>query len=118
MINLYGLKNCSTCKKAVTWLQDKGVEHTFTDYRDEPIPPASLIRYAQQLGGWEKLVNRASPTWRKLDPSEQAASSDEEWTSLIARNPALVRRPLTVYEDGTVSTGFNEARFSQKLLGG
>ena len=117
MMHLYGLKNCSTCKKAINWLDGHAVEYVFTDYREVPLAASDLVRYAQHLGGWEKLVNRASPTWRKLDAAEQAAVSDEQWTSLIARNPTLVRRPLTVYADGSVSTGFNEARFAKKLQG-
>lgn len=117
MIRLYGLSQCGTCKKALGWLDQQGVEHSFTDYRDQPISPADLVRYARQLGGWEKLVNRASPTWRKLTEVEQAAITDEQWKSLIARYPALVRRPLTVFADGSVSVGFNISRFQSQLDG-
>ena len=115
MIHLYGLKRCDTCKKALEWLAQAGVEHDFTDYREHPLDGPRLLAYARELGGWEKLVNRASTTWRNLNPSEKEPATDEQWLALIAAYPTLVRRPLTVYEDESVSVGFSEARFQQKL---
>lgn len=114
MIHLYGLKRCSTCKKALDWLTQAGIEHVFTDYREQPLDGEVLLAYARALGGWEKLVNRASTTWRNLDPSEKDPTTDDQWLALVASYPTLVRRPLTVYEDGSVSVGFSEARFAQK----
>jgi arsenate reductase-like glutaredoxin family protein len=39
---LYGLEKCSTCLKARAWLDEHGVKHKFVDYRDDPVPPATL----------------------------------------------------------------------------
>lgn len=114
-VKLYGLTKCSTCLKALAWLEQQGVAHTFQDYRDEPVAPSVLKEWAQALGGWEKLVNRASMTWRNLDQGLKNPASDQEWLALIAQYPALVRRPVTVYGDQTVSVGFNEKRFIEKL---
>ncbi len=116
MIHLYGLKRCTTCTKALDWLVKTGIEHEFSDYRDQPLDGKVLLKYARELGGWEKLVNRASTTWRNLDPSDKAPATDEQWLALIAAHPTLIRRPLTVYEDGSVSVGFDESRFQQKLV--
>jgi len=115
MMRLYGLKKCSTCQKAINWLKEQGVHHEFVDYRDEPIEPKDLKQYAEHLGGWEKLVNRASMTWRKLADHEREVHDDEQWQALIAQYPSLVRRPLAVHPDGSVTTGFNEKRFKEKL---
>lgn len=114
-MRLYGLKKCSTCQKAINWLKEQGVEHEFVDYRDQPLEPKDLKRYAEHLGGWEKLVNRASMTWRKLADHEREVYNDEQWQALIAQYPSLVRRPLAVHRDGSVTTGFNEKRFKDKL---
>src|SRR5690606_17582191 len=65
-VTLYGLKKCSTCIKAIKWLEQGGIAFDFIDYRDQPVEPKLLKAWAQELGGWEKLVNRASMTWRKL----------------------------------------------------
>lgn len=114
-MKLYGLPQCSTCVKARDWLTHNGVDHSFQDYRAQPIAPSNLKKWAQSLGGWEKLVNRASMTWRNLDVSRKEPQTDDQWLALIADFPALIRRPLAVYEDGSVTVGFNEKRFAEKL---
>ena len=110
-ITVYGLKTCDTCRKARRWLDRFGVEHAFVDYREQPVPAATLKDWAGQLGGWEKLVNKASTTWRNLLPQRKNPGSDPEWTLLIKEHPALVRRPVVVLDDGRVSVGFKDNLF-------
>lgn len=114
-VKLYGLAKCSTCIKAQAWLASHDVSYQFQDYRDQPVPAATLKAWSSTLGGWEKLVNRASMTWRHLDESLKSPGSEKEWLSLIAEYPALIRRPVAVYPDQSVTVGFNEKRFAEKL---
>ena len=113
-IELFGLSVCSTCRKARAWLDERGIAHTFTDYRDHPIAAGQLGAWAEALGGWPKLVNRASMTWRKLPPEQKEPADDAAWTSLIEAYPALVRRPV-VWDGATVSVGFSEKRFAERF---
>ena len=114
---LYGLDNCDTCKKARNWLVRFGVGHEFVDYRAQRIAPETLKAWAVQLGGWDKLVNHASTTWRTLPESRKTPRSDPEWTLLIKEYPALVKRPVLVTDDGAVSVGFTDNGFKQKFGG-
>jgi len=114
-IALHGLAKCSTCVKARNWLQEQGVQATFSDYRDHPLKPDDLVSWSRELGGWEKLVNRASMTWRNLPDERKAPASDAEWQALIAEFPALVRRPLAIWPDGSVTVGFTEKKFLERL---
>ena len=114
-VDLYGLAKCSTCAKARAWLDAHRIGHRFTDYRDEPVAPATLKAWARALT-WEKLVNRASYTWRDLTEQQKAASTDAQWLALIKEFPALVKRPVVV-KDGAVSVGFTEKKFKE-LFGG
>src|SRR5690606_33440542 len=91
-IRLYGLKRCSTCVKAMSWLQEQGIAYEFTDDRDQPVPASTLSDWQAQLGGWEKLVNRASMTWRNLPDERKTPQGDEQWLGLIAEFPALIKR--------------------------
>lgn len=113
IVQLYGLKKCSTCVKARAWLEEHGVAHGFTDYREQPVPPELLSAWAASLGGWEKLVNRASMTWRQLPDERKSPQSSEHWLELIAEFPALVRRPVAIDTDGKVSTGFSDKKYSE-----
>ncbi|HBI82266.1 Spx/MgsR family RNA polymerase-binding regulatory protein [Orrella sp. NBD-18] len=114
-IKLYGLNQCSTVAKAKAWLDAHSVQYEFQDYRAVPVPPATLKKWAKELGGWEKLVNRASMTWRNLDESLKTPDSDAQWLALIADYPAMVRRPVLVDASGAVSVGFNEKRYAAQF---
>ena len=65
MITLHGLDSCDTCRKARNWLARFEIEHHFVDYRTQRIAPETLKSWAAQLGGWDKLINKASTTWRQ-----------------------------------------------------
>lgn len=110
---LYGLDTCDTCRKARNWLKRSGVEHEFIDYRAQRVDPATLKDWAKQLGGWDKLVNKASTTWRSLPELRKSPGSDPEWTLLIREHPAVVKRPVVVMADGAVSVGFTDNDFKQ-----
>jgi Spx/MgsR family transcriptional regulator len=113
---VYGLDNCDTCRKARNWLNRAGVEHEFVDYREHRIEPATLKEWAKQLGGWDKLVNKGSTTWRNLPEMRKTPGSDPEWTLLIKEHPAIVKRPVVALPDGSVYLGFTHGTF-EKLFG-
>jgi Spx/MgsR family transcriptional regulator len=115
-LTLYGLETCDSCRKARNWLARFGVEHEFIDYRAQRVAPELLKDWAMQLGGWDKLVNRASTTWRTLPENRKTPGSEPEWTLLIKEYPALVKRPVVVSGDGRVSVGFTDNGF-KKLFG-
>ncbi len=115
MITLYGLTQCGTCDKAINWLARNGIAAEFVDYRAKPVPAATLKVWATQLGGWEKLVNRASMTWRNLADTRKSPASDPEWTLLIKEYPALVRRPVAVTDDGAVGVGFSDKQYALRF---
>lgn len=108
---LYGLDACDTCRKARNWLKRFDVAHAFVDYREHRVAPDVLRGWATQLGGWDKLVNKASTTWRNLPDARKSPGSDPEWTLLIREHPALVKRPVVLMPDGSVSVGFTDNGF-------
>ncbi len=116
MATLYGLKNCDTCKKALKWLDRFGVAHDFVDYRANLPAPETFVEWAGKAGGWDKLVNKSSTTWRQLPESRKAPGSDAEWKLLLREHPQLVRRPVVVLDDGGFAQGFSDNGF-KKLFG-
>lgn len=112
---VYGLETCDTCHKARNWLKRFGVAHRFIDYREQRPPPETLRSWAEQLGGWDKLVNRGSTTWRNLPEARRNPASDPEWTLLLKEYPALIKRPVVVTADGVVSVGFTDNAFKLRF---
>lgn len=88
-LTLYGLKNCDTCKKALTALEATGRTVRFVDIRAEA-DLASKVPAWLTAAGPDLLVNRRSTTWRNLD--ERARAGDPQ--SLLIANPTLIKRPV------------------------
>ena len=116
MISIYGLSNCDTCRKARKWLDRFDIAYDFIDYRDTPQSPGTLTGWKDALGGWEAMVNKSSTTWRSLAPQRKTPGSDAEWKLLLREYPQLIRRPVVVMDDGSVSQGFSDNGF-KKLFG-
>ncbi len=115
MTILYGLNNCDTCKKARNWLKRFEIAHDFVDYRDNRQTPETLVEWKDTLGGWEAMINKSSTTWRNLQPNRKTPASDAEWKLLLKEYPQLIRRPVVVTEDGSVSQGFSDNGFKKRF---
>ena len=61
------------------------------------------------------MVNKSSTTWRQLPDNRKAADSDAEWKLLLREYPQLIKRPLVVTADGTVSQGFSDNGFKARF---
>ena len=93
-ITLYGIPNCDTVKKARAWLDERGVAHAFHDYKKQGVPQAEM-RGWMKLHGWEKLLNRRGPTWRKLDPAQQASVTDAASALAVMNEQSrVIKRPV------------------------
>ena len=85
-MEIYGLKTCDTCRKAIKALP----EARFVDVRADGVPKA-VMQAARAIFG-EALLNTRSTTWRSLSEAERA----EEPEALLKAHPALMKRPLIV----------------------
>ena len=55
-MKLYGIPNCDTVKKARAWLETRGIEYEFHDYKKLGVDSALLARWMADVG-WEKIIN-------------------------------------------------------------
>ena len=101
-VTVYGIKNCDTMKKAFAWLGDHDVAYRFHDYRVAGIDAAAVTLWAGTLG-WEKLLNKASSTFKAL-PAEAKADLDEARAiALMVDNPTMIKRPVLVTDNTTIA---------------
>jgi len=101
---LYGIRNCDTVKKARAWLDQRGVEYRFHDYKVAGIDKARLDRWCGEVG-WEALLNRAGTTYRKLADSEKENLTQERAKALMLAQPSVIKRPV-VELNGKLLVGF------------
>jgi arsenate reductase (glutaredoxin) len=104
-ITLYGIPNCDTVKKARNYLAARGVAYQFHDYKKAGVAKADLERWAAEVG-WEKLLNKAGTTFKKLPDADRADIDETKAIALMQANPSMIKRP--VVEGGkTLLVGFN-----------
>jgi arsenate reductase len=114
-LDLFGIPNCTTVKKARTWLAEHALEVTFHDFKKEGVDAAWLRRAAAQTG-WQALLNTRGTTWRKLGDAEKAAVTDEASAiELMHAQPSVIKRPV-LERDGTYHLGFTDAHY-QDIFG-
>jgi Spx/MgsR family transcriptional regulator len=114
-IQLYGIPNCDTVKKARDWLTTQGMDYQFHDYKKEGVPLDLLPGWLQAVGR-DTLINRRGPTWRKLAPEVQASVVDDASAiALMQANASVIKRPAVVWPDGSVTVGFSPELFSQHV---
>ena len=113
MINVYGIPNCDTVKKARAWLTEQGLAYTFHDFKKQGVPTGNLPAWVNAVG-WDKLLNRQGTTWRKLDAATQASTNTPQGAqALMVANPSIVKRPVVQWPNGDVTVGFDSAQWAE-----
>ena len=97
-MKVYGLKTCDTCRAAV-----KTLGADLRDVRADPLDPEDIARFRAAFG--EALVNTRSATWRGLSEAEREDTPER----LLARHPALMKRPVIETDDGRLYLGWGSA---------
>ncbi|HST37782.1 MAG TPA: ArsC family reductase [Allosphingosinicella sp.] len=110
---LYGIRNCDTVKKARTWLEARGLDHDFHDYKSAGIDAARLDAWIAEFG-WEKVLNRAGTTFRKLPEAEKEGLDAGKAAALMLVQPSLIKRPIVEAGDRRL-LGFSEAVWAEAL---
>jgi len=114
MIQLYGIPNCDTVKKARAWLDARGTDYAFHDYKKEGADPGKLAAWSD-AAGWEALLNRRGTTFRALADADKAHIDRAKAIRLMEASPSLIKRPV-VEHTGGVLVGFDTAEWERALV--
>ena len=110
---LYGIPNCDTVKKARKWLDAKGVEYRFHDYKKAGVDEGALSDWVDEAG-WEALLNKRGTTFRALSDAEKADIDAAKAIRLMVANPSLIKRPVVAGAGGLL-IGFGEADYAARF---
>lgn len=109
-VTMYGIRNCDTIKKARAWLDARGVDYAFHDYKASGIDRARLEGWCKELG-WESLLNRSGTTFRKLPDADKKVSDARKAVALMLAQPSMIRRPV-LEADGRLLVGFSPETYA------
>ena len=109
MIKVYCYSKCTTCKKALKWLDDNKIQYQLIDIKEDH-PDEKTIRQLHKKSGLplRKFFNTSGQLYREMELSKKLADmSEDEMYKLLASDGMLVKRPLLITDDA-VLTGFKE----------
>ncbi len=109
MIKAYCYSKCTTCKKALKWLDEQGIKYELKDIKTEHPSEAELREYHKKSGlPLRRFFNTSGQLYREMELSKKLADmSEDEMFRLLASDGMLVKRPLVISED-FVLVGFKE----------
>ena len=113
MIKIYGIKNCSSMKKAFDQLNAQRLPFKFHDYKKQGIEIETLQHWADQVG-MDVLLNKKGTTWRKFTPEQQAEilSSPQNTLQALVENTSMIKRPVLV-SGSQILVGFDEDSYKE-----
>ena len=106
LIQVYGIPNCGTCKKAFTWLNNNGVEYEFVDTKEQPPSQAMIQAWVEVLGS-KPMRNTSGQSYRSLG-AEKENWTEDQWAEAFAQDAMLLKRPLFVKDGTAVLVGFRD----------
>lgn len=107
---LYGIPNCGSVKKARAWLEARGIDYRFVDFKKTP-PTGSQLTVWEAKCGWEVLLNRRGTTFRGLADGEKAELDAARARALMLKYPSVIKRPVLEHGTGDIAVGFDVATY-------
>lgn len=115
-LKVYGIPNCGTCKKAIQWLENQGVEYEFINIKENPPTAEMLADWVKSLTS-KSMRNTSGNSYRALG-EEKKTWTDEQWVAAFSKDAMLIKCPLFVKNNQAVLVGFraNEEVKKEKLI--
>ena len=116
MIKVYCYSRCTTCKKAIKWLEDKKIKHEVIDIKENH-PDEKTLKDLHKKSGLplKKFFNTSGQLYREMELSKKLPDmSEAEMFKLLASDGMLVKRPIVV-TDKWACAGFKEKEWNDNL---
>lgn len=113
-LTIYQYPKCGTCRKALKWLDEKGIEYESIHIVEKPPTQEQLKTLIDKSGlDIKKFFNTSGMKYRELGLKDKLKDmSDDEKIELLASDGMLIKRPIATDGD-KVTVGFKEETFEQ-----
>ena len=115
-MKVYHYPKCTTCKRALKWIDEKGVE-VEKKHIVEETPSKEELREIYKKSGLElkKFFNTSGIKYKEMGLKDKLKDmSEEEQLDLLASNGMLIKRPILIGDD-FVLVGAKEEEWMKKL---
>ena len=117
MTKVYCYARCTTCKKALKWLDDNKIKYEMIDIKEDH-PDEKTLRELHKKSGLplKRFFNTSGQLYREMELSKKLLDmSEDEMYKILSSDGMLVKRPLLITED-TVIPGFKEEDWKNELI--
>lgn len=113
MIEVYGIKNCDSVKKALSFFKKNELTYNLNDFKTQALPCSKVDQWLKKTT-IKALFNSRSATYRtlKLKESNLDDAAQKEW---LCKENLLIKRPV-IEHNGEVIVGFNEEVYTRSFL--
>jgi arsenate reductase len=113
-VDVYWLPYCSTCQKAVAYLEGRGIPiRSYRNLKEAPLSEDEVRALAAKVGGVEKLFSKRAMKYRQMGLHEQQLS-DDDLVRLMSEEYTFVTRPVIVRGD-RATAGFSARRVDELI---
>ena len=117
MVKVYCYNRCTTCQKAIKWLDSNNIKYELVDLK------LNSPKYEEIKGYYElsnlplrKFFNTSGLLYKELGLSTKLDNlSDNEKLDLLSSDGMLIKRPLLI-KNNKVLLGFKEEDWKKELL--
>ena len=115
-MKVYLYEKCGTCRKALKWLDERGIGYQAVPIRETPPSKTALKKMLKAKEGQrKKLFNTSSKDYRDPEVKDRLPSlSTDEAIALLASRGNLIKRPF-VLSDDVALVGFKEDEWEAAL---
>ena len=115
-LKVYSYSRCTTCRKALAWLDSQGLSAEVVDITVLPPDRQTLVHALQHFGQVKPLFNTSGQSYRALGAAVVKAMADDEAIDALAADGKLIKRPFVCCGDGTFLVGFKPEVWADALL--
>ncbi|MEB3293483.1 MAG: Spx/MgsR family RNA polymerase-binding regulatory protein [Synechococcales bacterium] len=105
-LQVYGIPNCGTCKKAIAWLAAQGIDYAFIDTKQQPPDLQTITAWVETLGS-KPMRNTSGQSYRALGNTKETWS-ETDWITAFSQDAMLLKRPLFVRDGKAIAVGFRD----------
>lgn len=113
MIELYGIKNCDSVKKAISFFKKHNLEYILHDFKEKKVSDEKIASWLEK-NDIKTLFNSRSTTYRTLKLKELNLD-DKQKQEWLTKENMLIKRPVVEF-NSQIIVGFNEDNYKGMFL--
>tara|TARA_B100000579_G_C22171266_1_gene549800 strand:- start:127 stop:474 length:348 start_codon:yes stop_codon:yes gene_type:complete len=115
-LKLFSYSSCSTCRRAIKWLEANAIKFELVDILKTPPSKEMLISASEIYGDRKYLLNTSGAIYRSIGSDVVKKMSDNNLFEKLLMEPRLIKRPFLYKSNKCLLVGFNAEKWVEKLL--